>query len=73
MGEFLSSDYLEERARQILPKPVFDFIAGGADDESTMAANSDGLRSYRLRPRILQDVSEVDTSITLSPKPPSAK
>lgn len=65
VGEFLSSDYVEEQAREILPTAIFEFISGGADNEITLAANCDGFRSYRLRPRVLVDVSDVDTSITL--------
>lgn len=65
MVEFLSSDYVEERARHILPKAIFEFISGGADNETTLAANRDEFHAYRLRPRVLRDVSNVETSITL--------
>lgn len=65
MSAFLSSDHVEARARELLPTAIFDFIAGGADNEVTLAANRDGFGSYRLRPRVLRDVSTIDTSTTL--------
>jgi 4-hydroxymandelate oxidase len=56
---------LEERARSVLPQPVFDYYAGGAGDEDTLAANANAWRAVRLRPRVLRDVSRVDTSTTV--------
>jgi isopentenyl diphosphate isomerase/L-lactate dehydrogenase-like FMN-dependent dehydrogenase len=65
MAELLSSDYVEKRAEELMPRANYDFIAGGADDEFTLRANVEGLRRYRLRTRILQDVRRVDTSVEL--------
>jgi L-lactate dehydrogenase (cytochrome) len=48
---------------------VFDYIDGGAEDELTMAANSEAYRRVTFRPRVLRDMSEVDTSSTLLGKP----
>ncbi len=56
---------LEAAARGLLPPEVFDYFAGGADDERTLAANLDGWMRLRLRPRVLRDVSAVDTSTTM--------
>ncbi|HLM42800.1 MAG TPA: alpha-hydroxy acid oxidase, partial [Myxococcaceae bacterium] len=56
---------LEERARALLPQPVFDYYAGGAGDEDTLAANASAWSAVRLRPRVLRDVSHVDTSTTV--------
>jgi 4-hydroxymandelate oxidase len=56
---------LEERARAALPPPVFDYYAGGAGDEETLAANARAWSAVRLRPRVLRDVSHVDTSTTV--------
>lgn len=52
-------------ANRRLPGGVFDYIDGGADDELTMRSNSEAYRRVSFRPRILRDVSEVDTSSTL--------
>ena len=56
---------LEDRARAVLPQPVFDYYAGGAGDEDTLAANASAWSAVRLRPRVLRDVSHVDTSTTV--------
>jgi 4-hydroxymandelate oxidase len=56
---------LEERARAVLPQAVFDYYAGGAGDEETLAANARAWSAVRLRPRVLRDVRRVDTSTTV--------
>jgi L-lactate dehydrogenase (cytochrome) len=48
---------------------VFDYIDGGAEEEITMGANSEAYRRVTFRPRVLRDMSEVDTSSTLLGKP----
>jgi len=52
-------------ARRRLPRGVFDYIDGAAEDEITLAANSDAYRRVRFRPRVLRDVREIDPSTTL--------
>ncbi|HUR49377.1 MAG TPA: alpha-hydroxy acid oxidase [Acidimicrobiales bacterium] len=56
---------LEAAARERLDRGVYDFVAGAADDELTMAANVGAWDSVFLRPRVLRDVTNVDTSTTL--------
>lgn len=56
---------LEERARRVLDPAVFDFYAGGAGDETTLAANAGAWRRTGLRPRVLRDVSRVDLRVTV--------
>ncbi|MEN9553211.1 MAG: hypothetical protein RLY24_806 [Actinomycetota bacterium] len=51
-------------ARRRLPRGIFDYIDGGAEDEITMARNSAAFQNYSFSPRVLQDVSAVDTSTT---------
>jgi len=58
-------DGLEEEARARLPRSAFAFCAAGADDEVTAAENSAAWRRLRLRPRILHDVGEIDTSVMI--------
>jgi L-lactate dehydrogenase (cytochrome) len=48
-------------ARARLPKPMFDYIDGGADDEQTLRHNRDAFARWHLIPRYLIDVSRVDT------------
>jgi 4-hydroxymandelate oxidase len=64
-GDYRNVDDYEAAARSRLPKPVYDYFAGGAEDEVTLAANRDAYRSIMLRPRVLIDVSIVDTSLSL--------
>ena len=55
----------EELARRTLDREVYDFIAGGADDEKTLRANREAFDRVQILARRLVDVSEVDTSIEL--------
>jgi L-lactate dehydrogenase (cytochrome) len=52
-------------AKRRLPRGVFDYIDGGAEDELTLAANTEAYRRVTFKPRVLRDVSEIDTSSTL--------
>jgi 4-hydroxymandelate oxidase len=58
-------DQLEDRARDKLAPGAFAFAAGGADDEITLADNIAAWRRLRLRPRMLRDVTAIDTSTTV--------
>jgi L-lactate dehydrogenase (cytochrome) len=60
---------LRSIARRRLPGGVFDYIDGGAEDELTLAANSNAYRRVTFRPRVLRDVSDVDISSSLLGKP----
>ncbi len=52
-------------ARARLPKMVFDYIDGGADDELALRRNEARLRDIELVWDALVDVSEIDTSTTI--------
>lgn len=56
---------LRRVAKRRLPRGVFDYIDGGAEDERTMASNAGGFAQIEFRPNVLRDVSSVDTSTTL--------
>jgi isopentenyl diphosphate isomerase/L-lactate dehydrogenase-like FMN-dependent dehydrogenase len=56
---------LEERARKSMSVRAFAYVAGGAGLESTVAANRAAFERLRIVPRVLRDVSERDTSVTL--------
>jgi L-lactate dehydrogenase (cytochrome) len=56
-------------ARRRLPRGVFDYVDGGAEDEVTLAANTAAFRRVEFRPRVLRDVGIVDTSTTLLGRP----
>jgi 4-hydroxymandelate oxidase len=65
----MDGDALEAAARAVLPKEAFDYFAGGAFDERSLAANLEDWARLRLRPHVLRDVSSVDTSTTLLGEP----
>ncbi|MFY0572813.1 alpha-hydroxy acid oxidase [Archangium lansingense] len=68
----LPYEALEALARERLPSAVFDYIAGGSGDEATLADNTAAWARLRLRPRVLRDVSSVDTSTELLGAPLSS-
>jgi 4-hydroxymandelate oxidase len=63
--EAVCLDDFERLARTRLPGPTYDYVAGGAADEVTLRANRDAYGKIRLRPRVLVDVSTVDTTTHL--------
>jgi L-lactate dehydrogenase (cytochrome) len=60
---------LRRIARRLLPRGVFDYVDGGAEDEVTMGRNAAAFRKVQFRPRVLRDVGTIDTSTTLLGKP----
>lgn len=56
---------LRRRARRRLPRMVFDYIDGGAEDERTMRANEDAFAAVTLRPRSAVVVPDVDMRTTV--------
>lgn len=58
-------DDLEDRARAALPAPVFEYVVQGSRDSVTAHEANAAWRSIRLRPRVLHDVTHVETSVEL--------
>jgi 4-hydroxymandelate oxidase len=56
---------LEAAARAVLPPPVYDFFAGGADDENTLRENVSAFDRLRLVPRVLCGTGLPDLSTPL--------
>ncbi|MCC7547412.1 MAG: alpha-hydroxy-acid oxidizing protein [Burkholderiales bacterium] len=56
---------LRQLARRRLPRTLFDFIDGGAQDEVTLRRNREDFAHWALVPRVLTDVSLRDQSVTL--------
>lgn len=54
-------DY-EPAAREILPKATYDYFAGGAEDEATVAGNREAFKRYRFRFKVLAATLEPDLS-----------
>ena len=51
---------LEIIAKRRMPGAYYDYYAGGAEDERSLALNRDGFGRWALHPRVLVDVSRVD-------------
>lgn len=62
-------DDLRLLAKRRLPGGVFDYFDGAAEDEIAKANNSSAFADIELRPRVLIDVSEIDTSTTIMGQP----
>jgi L-lactate dehydrogenase (cytochrome) len=60
---------LRRVARRRLPGGVFDYIDGAAEDERTLAANSDAFARVGFRPRVLRGIDAVDVTTTLLGRP----
>jgi 4-hydroxymandelate oxidase len=58
----------ETLASQYLPKMAFDYYASGSWDEITLRDNREAFNSYKLRPKMLVDVSHRDLSTTICGK-----
>lgn len=52
-------------ARRRLPRAVFDFIDGGAEDESTLRGNRAAFEKVRLSRKVLVGVSQVNTEASI--------
>ncbi|MGB5249033.1 MAG: alpha-hydroxy acid oxidase [Gammaproteobacteria bacterium] len=65
INQCYSIDDLRRAAARRLPKAVFEYIDGAADDEQTLARNTSGFDHWQLVPEVLQDVSRIDTSVTV--------
>ena len=61
----LTIDDLRSAARRRLPRAVFDFIDGGAEDEVTLRRNRAAFERLALVPRVGVDVSAIDLEVTL--------
>jgi 4-hydroxymandelate oxidase len=53
---------LEEEARRKLDPALYAYLAGGAEDELTLAANRAAWDALRLRPHVLRDTSSISTA-----------
>ena len=52
-----------ELARRRLPGPIFDYIAGGADEEATLRQNTACIERCDLVPNVLRGVESLDISV----------
>lgn len=61
----VSVDDLRRLAARRLPRPIFGFIDGGAEDEVALADNRAAFDRWKLRHRVFVDVAQVDTATDL--------
>jgi len=58
----LNVEDFRQRARKALPKFVFDYVDGAADDGACLRRNLQDLGTTELTPRVLRDTTRIDTS-----------
>jgi L-lactate dehydrogenase (cytochrome) len=56
---------LRAAAARELPRPIFDYIDGGSEDEVALARSVSAFDGYEMAPRALVDVSTLDTGVEL--------
>ncbi|WP_132979264.1 alpha-hydroxy acid oxidase [Pigmentiphaga sp. D-2] len=65
LREALCLDDFEDLARRRLPRPIFGYVAGAAERNSSLRDNASAFAEYGFVPRTLVDVSRRSQSITL--------
>lgn len=63
MDKFICVDDYEEEAFKRLPKEALDYYRSGADEQTTLQDNRLAFKRWKLLPRFLRDVSNVDMSV----------
>lgn len=59
----LNTEDFRREARKRLPRFVFDYVDGAADDGGCLRRNQGDLEALTLTPRVLRDTSRIDTSV----------
>jgi isopentenyl diphosphate isomerase/L-lactate dehydrogenase-like FMN-dependent dehydrogenase len=62
--DFLSNEQIVMTARRHLNQGAWDYLVGGSESETTLRRNRAAFDHWGFRPRILVDVSKIDTSTT---------
>lgn len=65
LREMLSLKDFEAAARRCLPRPIFGYIAGAAEENSSLADNRAVFDEYGFETRVLQDVSKRSQAVEL--------
>jgi len=63
-GEYLTLHEFVKLAHVKLSSGVWDYLTGGSETETTLKRNRQAIDSIAFRPRVLQDVSQLDCSGT---------
>jgi (S)-mandelate dehydrogenase len=62
LARAINIEDLRALARRRLPRAIFDFFDGGAEDEVTLRENRAAFERVKLLPKVLVNVAEVDTT-----------
>src|SRR5438477_1153512 len=65
LNQLVSIEDLRSLARRRLPRAIFDFFDGGAEDEVTLRDNRAAFERVRLLPKVLVNVAKVDLGTEL--------
>lgn len=65
MTQLVTLDDYERAARECVAPAVWEYIHSGAGDEYTLRWNREAYNRIRLSPRVLNDVSRVDTRVSV--------
>lgn len=55
----------KQAAKRLLPRAIYDYMAGGSDDETALRNNLTAFDQYNLIPDVLVDVSNIDMSVNV--------
>ncbi|MEY4862644.1 MAG: hypothetical protein RLZ51_739 [Pseudomonadota bacterium] len=58
---FLCLDDFEPAARRVLPRPLFEYVSGGVEDNQSRADNRSAFDDWRFVPRVMVDISSRST------------
>jgi glycolate oxidase len=62
--QFMTLPEIRRAARQNVPREVWDYASGGSETETALRRNKRAMSHYVFVPRVLRDVSQIDTSTT---------
>ncbi|KAI9933134.1 hypothetical protein AWENTII_002844 [Aspergillus wentii] len=65
MADPITVDEIEAIAKKKLPRNIYEFYAGGADDQNTLERNRHDFNRWLILPRVLRNVSHVNPSTDL--------
>ena len=63
-AQFMTLPEIRRAARRALPVAAWDYVCGGAETETTLRRNRRAMSDYVFVPRVLRDVSAIDTGTT---------